>query len=262
MFAFTSVLLLLLWQILATHVLGKGTPGKCVTTAEYTPQIIFSHIFKTGGSTVRQVLREYANECKYSLAVIVNCKRNSSLSVNTTTLPCRVKDTQLNGLRLMPKGSRQNMNRETPKLAHLKKFDMIAGHIPIGLSSALYDSAELPWGGLSTPVDQRRPRILITWIRHPLAMLASAALYSELNSLEVRRWKSSSVPVLLSRIESMVESPINRLSFMDAPEYQHSIYTKYLFPGTCACRYLTLSPFVSINAVCFLFRVCTLYDIA
>jgi hypothetical protein len=52
-------------------------------------KIAFVHIFKTAGSTMRTLFKEYAETCGAGEAIIVNCANVLSNTVNTSTVPMR-----------------------------------------------------------------------------------------------------------------------------------------------------------------------------
>jgi hypothetical protein len=52
-------------------------------------KIAFVHIFKTAGSTMRTLFKDYAEKCGAGEATIVNCSSVRSKTVNTSTVPTR-----------------------------------------------------------------------------------------------------------------------------------------------------------------------------
>ena len=57
------------------------------------PLLIFFHVYKTGGSTLRKILREYSNRCGYHLSIFIHCKDPSKVAFEyqKKLFPCTSK---------------------------------------------------------------------------------------------------------------------------------------------------------------------------
>lgn len=84
------------------------------------PFFAFVHVYKTAGSTVRQLFREYANVCHKSLAIVISCH---GLAVDD----CKVK-TILNAKRT------KKVNSEVLR----KRFDILGGHFSFGMADDVF----------------------------------------------------------------------------------------------------------------------------
>ena len=57
------------------------------------PLLIFFHVYKTGGSTLRKILREYSDKCGYHLSIFIHCKDPSKVAFEyqKNLFPCKAK---------------------------------------------------------------------------------------------------------------------------------------------------------------------------
>ena len=57
------------------------------------PLLIFFHVYKTGGSTLRKILREYSDKCGYHLSIFIHCKDPSKVDFEyqKNLFPCIAK---------------------------------------------------------------------------------------------------------------------------------------------------------------------------
>ena len=188
------------------------------------PKLIFGHIFKTGGSSLRAIFREYAQICSYSLMVVVGCKEdNMRKSLDNSSLTCELKDKKRrnSGLKRVSSGKRAGI-----PVSMLRESDIVIGHLPVGLFHHAYTP-----GIASTPSPEQstneyhmsnppkeHPHILVTWLRDPFSMIVSAALYIADDDD-------------LSMVEAIdaVMNQIKYKTYTDSKQY--STYVSYLLPG-------------------------------
>ena len=133
-------------------------------------KVVFLHVFKCGGSTIRRILRSYSKLCTVSLATLTECNFNTKeikSSRNGDVFPCKLKDFYLPSNpdfvseRVVLKSSDKSSIIRNPHINFMNKFDIIQGHVH-------YDMKGLP------PIDTTS---YITWLRNPLSMLISASMY-------------------------------------------------------------------------------------
>lgn len=114
--------------------------------------VIFVHIFKAAGSSVRQKLRGYAAACGKRWACLIHCTNATKFLVSKTRVHCDVKDEihmpKVASLALL--STRDN----------LRRADVLGGHVNVGL------------GGLWP-----RPRF-VTLMRDPRAAVVSGLRYT------------------------------------------------------------------------------------
>ena len=153
--------------------------AKLSCSIENEKKMVFVHVFKCGGSTIRRILRSYSKLCTVSLATLTECKFNSEHkaegSRNRHVFPCKLKDFYLpsnpdfSSERAIIKISDKTSVIRNPHVNFINKFDIIQGHVH-------YDMEGLPSFDTS----------YITWLRNPLSMLVSASMYvlsEEINGL-------------------------------------------------------------------------------
>lgn len=90
-------------------------------------RLIFIHVFKAAGSSIRHLLREYSLACRRSWGALVECDKGDL--VGATSLKCRLKDV------INSESVRGSRNRDVkvleknPSLEEVRKFDVIGGHL-------------------------------------------------------------------------------------------------------------------------------------
>lgn len=243
MFSSCSVLVLVLVSEVLVHVLcaHAGNINTCLNvTHSAVPrpkQIVFVHIYKTGGSTMREVFREYGQKCGYTTAVIVHCKKDATLDAaavtDSTVLPCQIKSFTSNGNELQVR-PQAGLVRKRGTLAFTRQFDIIVGHLPHGLFKFVSEMrAEAPAAGAGTvamAVREPRERLLVTWLRHPLSMLISSCLYLINKNQGERSLVRTSYAEVLQKMRVKMERAENVVASSGA----YSQFVKYLLPGGLA----------------------------
>jgi len=229
MSVFVSFLLL---QLVFVH---SANDNMCLNVSQSAlvppKQIVFVHIYKTGGSTMREIFREYGQKCAYSVAVIVHCDKDATLDANKVTdktvLPCQMKNFFANDNALAVKPS-VGMVRKRSTLAFTRQFDVIVGHLPHGLFKFVSELKHEGSGG-ATQVAVRAPRerMLVTWLRHPLSMIISSCLYLINKNQGAKKLVKTSYADVLDKIHVKMAREENIVSSSGA----YSQFIKYLLPG-------------------------------
>jgi hypothetical protein len=227
-----AVLFLCILQLACVHSANSNICLNTTQSALIPPkQIVFVHIYKTGGSTMREIFREYGEKCSYSVAVIVRCDHDATLDASKVTdktvLPCQMKNFQANDNRLTVKPS-VGMVRKRSTLAFTRQFDVIVGHLPHGLFKFVSELKGEP-GALSSQVAVRAPRerLLVTWLRHPLSMIISSCLYLINKNQGAKTLVKTSYQDVLEKIRVKMDREENIISSSGA----YSQFIKYLLPG-------------------------------
>lgn len=121
---------------LATHQTSglQCRPGSAGTS---DTSVVFIHIFKAAGSTIRDIMRKYAESCDRSWACLIHCdkedlvrevgsKKKKIKSVKRKAIRCDVKDT------VNPPGDDLE-GESTPRASELAGIDLLGGHVTYDL---------------------------------------------------------------------------------------------------------------------------------
>lgn len=84
--------------------------------------VLYFHIFKAAGTTIREKLRQYAHACDLRWACLIDCERKV---LGASLVNCKVKD-EIH----MPRDA----NRRS--VLHLNRADVVGGHLHFGLVDA------------------------------------------------------------------------------------------------------------------------------
>lgn len=133
---------------LLTATAGFPSCGSHEATQE---RVVFVHIFKAAGSTIREMLRHYAVQCGRKWVCLVNCDKKKLVGAR---IACRVKD-------LIDDRGRKHHVKGRPSLQQVRSADIVGGHISMGISD-LYQDYNIHF---------------ITFIREPMASVASGVRY-------------------------------------------------------------------------------------
>jgi len=108
-------------------------------------KLIFIHIFKTAGSTFRNLFDKYASRCQASNAVLSDCsllKAESTWDINETWEPCKMKRGKI-------RTGGSFLNRKNVTGVFLRdNIDILIGHLPIGvhnywpIDKSIYDGQD------------------------------------------------------------------------------------------------------------------------
>jgi len=114
--------------------------------------VIFVHIFKAAGSSVRHKLRGYAAACGKRWACLIHCTNKTKFLVSRTRVQCAVKD-EIHMPRVSSKALLSTRD-------NLRRADVLGGHVNVGLG-ALWPRARF-----------------VTLMRHPRTALVSGLRYT------------------------------------------------------------------------------------
>ncbi|KAJ1447465.1 hypothetical protein M885DRAFT_451358 [Pelagophyceae sp. CCMP2097] len=166
------------------------------------PVLLFIHVFKAAGSSVRALLRRYAERCSRRWACLVTCQ-DGKFAVNRGLLrgqnvPCRLRDT-VNVKRdaLFPPGARGDGKlRRNPQAALLARC-VLRGHYHYGLHNIF-----------QAPTDRRH--FYMTVLREPIATWISGMRYND-RSLKTAK---SVVAAMTSELAAGKKAYSNAMSYM------------------------------------------------
>jgi hypothetical protein len=136
---------------------GYSAPGADVS-------VVFVHIFKAAGSTMRSIMRKYATECSRSWACLIHCDKEDMIANVTTnktnhavrkSVNCQVKDTI---------NAPSQIFDRTPLASSLSGVDIVGGHITFDMKYVF------------NAVPSRRT-LFITVMRLPIISLVSGIRY-------------------------------------------------------------------------------------
>lgn len=138
--------------------------------------VVFVHVFKCAGSSLRRVFRVYAHICGQSLATLTDCTfvgKNYEILKDASRLPCAVKDFYMPKVKEL--SGEKDLKINSPHYSFINMTDIVQGHIRVGM------------GGLREPVKAVHttapgsPGIVgsskayyVTWMRNPITMIISA----------------------------------------------------------------------------------------
>mmetsp|Transcript_67041 Transcript_67041/g.131487 ORF Transcript_67041/g.131487 Transcript_67041/m.131487 type:complete len:425 (-) Transcript_67041:7-1281(-) len=122
-------------------------------------QVVYFHIFKAAGSTVRSVLRGFADQCGVSLVILIQCGAHGGdpLVHGDGTVDCEVKDSDNLHARLHAGKAREAQT----SLNALERAQIIGGHLDYSLVSRGHFSSAA----------------LVTVLREPVSAFVSGLRY-------------------------------------------------------------------------------------
>lgn len=129
---------------------SAGFPS-CGSHAATRSRVVFVHVFKAAGSTIREMLRHYAVQCGRKWVCLVSCDKKKLVG---DRIACKVKD-------IIDDRGRKHRVRGHPSLEKIRNADIVGGHISTGISD-LYDGYNVHF---------------ITFLREPMASVASSVRY-------------------------------------------------------------------------------------
>lgn len=136
------------------------------------PALLFVHVFKAAGSSVRGIFRRYAERCGKRWACLVTCGEGGAVKEDGT-LPCRLRDlVNLNRASIVERNAKyaaqsqgkRAMRRNPDAFGLGRSAHIIGGHYHYGLH------AILPPG---------RPYVYFTCVREPLSTWISGLRYND-----------------------------------------------------------------------------------
>lgn len=128
-------------------------------------KLVFVHIFKTAGSSMRTFLAAYGRYCHRSVALVVRCGGLSSRYLNETVW----RDSAHHSCGLTyaydPKSGRESSKGGKVGSEEFRRADIVGGHLPLGVHQSL-------------PPQHRQKVQYITFVRDPLHKYVSGRVYS------------------------------------------------------------------------------------
>jgi hypothetical protein len=112
---------------------------QCKNEDRSSKKLVFVHVFKTAGSTIRSVLQAYSHQCNAGLAIVVSCTSLSLESLGMRTVwkngkgkregnLCSLKKAFGRGQDTLPIPSDKSINTSYIE----QHVDILAGHLPMG----------------------------------------------------------------------------------------------------------------------------------
>ena len=169
-------------------------------------KIIFVHVFKTAGSTMRRILGSYARACHAGFSILASCSNLDYQLVNSTHARWEAPDGGLCRQILAMDRNQQRIPLKTDRSINneflREHVDLLAGHLPIGIHEYWNHEAH------AQPM-------YITFFREPVAKFVSGVIYVRKDE------KNLSYDDIVRTIRDRVSADLDR------NEYRHG-YTKYL----------------------------------
>jgi len=159
------------------------------------PAVLFVHVFKAAGSSVRGIFRRYADKCQKRWACLVQCQRGGLPT--RTTVPCRLRDmVNLNRRLVMGEDGRRNPRTENlGALAHV-----VGGHFHYGMH------AMVPPG---------RPYFYVTVVREPVSTWISGMRYHDKSLKTVQDVRLAAEKYLPRRSNRFYQNSLTYLGAVD-----------------------------------------------
>ena len=147
------------YQTLPRLECSKETETNKAADVRAEPIILFVHVFKAAGSSVRGIFRRYAEKCNKRWACLVQCQKGGA--PRGATVPCRLRDVvNLNRRLVMGEDGRRNPRTENlGALSHI-----VGGHFHYGMH---------------TLVPEGRKYFYVTVVREPLSTWISGMRYHD-----------------------------------------------------------------------------------
>jgi len=207
----------------ASRALKQQTPLE--VQEERIMPIVFVHVFKCGGSSLRDVFRNFAKSTDRSLVTLVKCGVSPSRDH-----PCKLKDLQRRR-KSVDKGEKVALSKKALKeikdiLPVIKESDVVQGHVWYGISG-LPEPIKTKPAQLESPETTRYAQY-ITWVRNPLSLFFSGVLFT-LNEKETKKDevdRLSGKQLKRKAISSVRKRSFNRLQ---GPP-PHSTFAGYYLP--------------------------------
>ena len=124
------------------------------------PFFAFVHVYKTGGTSVRKFLQEYATTCKKSLALVEKCKYNET---NADIGRCKL---------LISMNAPQSIESVNSTILH-DHYDILGGHFSFGMADDVFPNAA------ATPDNAAYQVRHMVFLRQPMTKFVSHVLYQQ-----------------------------------------------------------------------------------
>mmetsp|Transcript_7580 Transcript_7580/g.10946 ORF Transcript_7580/g.10946 Transcript_7580/m.10946 type:complete len:457 (-) Transcript_7580:27-1397(-) len=179
------------------------------------PFFAFVHVYKTGGSTVREFFREYAAVCKKSLALVAECgsgDRRKGLE-DCKFLSCV--------------NAPQSIERVNSTILH-DNYDILGGHFSFGMADDIFSN-----DAANPNNDNGAPQVRhMTFLRQPITRFVSHILYQQKQG---NADKTETVEETVEDIKKRIRSSKEKGEYVSSSIYP--IYNNLLTPEQHAMKY-------------------------
>jgi len=159
------------------------------------PFFAFIHVYKTGGSSVRKFLQEYATTCEKSLALVGKCKYyEASVDIGR----CKLSKS---------KNVPQSIESVNSTILH-DHYDILGGHFSFGMADDVFPNAT------ATPDNAASQVRHMVFLRQPMTKFVSHVLYQQ------KQWNQSKMDTLEETVKDIKKRVWN---FRNNGEYMGSL---------------------------------------
>jgi len=141
---------------------------QCGTAFPNRGKLVFVHVFKTAGSTMRQLFIDYAKKCSRSVIIVQGCSHASAESIRKG----KWKPCNLNYERSRSGKTFGRKNHVTAGSYMERNIDILAGHLRLGSTFALSNSSNN-----HAKLEQSQDIQFVAFVRNPIDKVVSAMLY-------------------------------------------------------------------------------------
>lgn len=174
------------------------------------PFFAFVHVYKTGGSSVRKFLQEYATTCKKSLALVDKCKlHEASADIGRCKL-------------LKSTNAPQSIESVNSTILH-DHYDILGGHFSFGMTDGVFPNAAAIPDNAASQVRH------MVFLRQPMTKFVSHVLYQQKQG---NRNKTDTLEETVKDIKKRVWNFRKDGEYMGSLKFPQSplIFTKLLTP--------------------------------
>lgn len=197
-------------EILDDYKPNFDLPGWNCKSSDESPspsrKLIFVHVFKTAGSSLRSFFFSYGKNCGKGVSLLIGCSEVSAASIKSTDPnqqwePCKHKLTR--------KRNNDFLDGKTISRHHLQKYaDILMGHLPVGVHEGWMDTSN------EKPIVPQ----YIAFFRDPYAKFVSSQLFINKMKSE-KKW--------LNEHQALIEIK-EKIHHMSQRNSTYNAYSKYL----------------------------------
>ena len=159
------------------------------------PFFAFIHVYKTGGSSVRKFLKEYATTCEKSLALVGKCKYYEA---RVDIGRCKLSKST---------NAPQSIESVNSTILH-DHYDILDGHFSFGMADDVFPNAT------ATPDNTASQVRHMVFLRQPMTKFVSHVLYQQ------KQWKQNKMDTLEETVKDIKKRVWN---FRNNGEYMGSL---------------------------------------